>query len=77
MERLAKLAIAGIFTTDFPGRDGTGLAFAGYGETEYFPRLQQYRCHGLILGKAYFEKEDELMNDDSNSAGVLCSVQYD
>ncbi len=75
IERLAKLAIAGVFRTDFPGRDSTGLAFAGYGENEYFPRLQQYRCHGLILGKAYFELEHEITIDHSNAADVLALAQ--
>jgi hypothetical protein len=75
MDRLAKLAIAGVFKSDFPRRGTTGLAFAGYGSNEFFPRLQQYRCYGLILGKSYFEMDEEVLIDHSNAADVVSFAQ--
>jgi hypothetical protein len=74
IDRLAQLAIAGVFAADF-SRGSTGLALAGYGESEYFPRLQQYRCHGLILGKSYYELEQEIAIDHNNSADVIPLAQ--
>jgi hypothetical protein len=74
MERLAKIAIAGVFKEDFP-HSTTGLAFAGYGESEYFPRLEQYRCYGLIIGKSYFKREQEITIDHSNAADVVALAQ--
>ena len=77
MERLARLAIDGVFRTDFLERGDTGLAFAGYGDNEYFPKLEQYRCHGLILGKSYFEKEQTISIDDNNPAATLPFAKSD
>ena len=74
IERLAKMAIAGVFKEDLQ-HGTTGLAFAGYGESEYFPRLEQYRCYGLILGKSYFKREQEITIDHSNSADVIPLAQ--
>lgn len=74
MEQLAKIAITGVFKEDFENGT-TGLAFAGYGESEYFPRLEQYRCYGLILGKSYFKREQEVTINHSNSAEVVALAQ--
>lgn len=76
IERLAKIAIAGVFKSDFEAAT-TGLAFAGFGESEYFPRLEQYRCHGLILGKSYFKLEEEVTINHTNAAEVLALAQSD
>lgn len=71
MESLARAGIIGIYSSDFRGRDTTGLAFAGYGASEYFPRLEQYNCHGLILGKPYFAMEQEISIGQGNTSDFL------
>ncbi|WP_315731179.1 MULTISPECIES: hypothetical protein [unclassified Bradyrhizobium] len=75
MERAAKIGIAGVFKLDLEGQGTTGLAFAGFGESEYFPKLEQYRCYGLILGKSYVYKEQEVTIDHSQSAEVVPLAQ--
>jgi hypothetical protein len=74
---LAQLAIDGVFRSDFHERDETGLAFAGFGDEEHFPQLEQYRCHGLILGKSYVEKEQAILISDDKSAGTLPFAKSD
>lgn len=75
MERLARLSIIGAFKTDFRARNMTGLAFTGYGENEYFPRLEEYRCHGYMLGKAYYERRQEIVIDHTYSAEIVPLAQ--
>jgi hypothetical protein len=77
MEKLARVAISRVFAASFSGRGVTGIVFAGYGEKEYFPKVEKYICHGLILGKPYFSKEDEICISHSNASDAMPLAQAD
>ncbi|HLY55423.1 MAG TPA: hypothetical protein VKS60_07700 [Stellaceae bacterium] len=57
LQKLARLSIEGQFKADFTALNNSGIVVAGFGDKEYFPRLNAYRCYGLILGKLIFEEE--------------------
>ena len=46
-----EVAAAALFKARFTTLPTTGIVFAGYGETDYFPQLCHYKCYGLVLGK--------------------------
>lgn len=71
MADLAKLAILGIYKDDYTGLQRTGLAFAGYGDKEYFPRLSVHRCSGMVLGKLLCAKEKEVVISQQNTSDVI------
>jgi hypothetical protein len=75
MELLARLAIAFAFKIDFRGRTEAGLVFAGFGDKDYFPRLEEYRCHGLILGRSLFNRRKEVKISQDNAAELIPLAQ--
>ncbi len=68
---LAQSAILGIYKEDFTSLQGTGLAFAGYGDKEYFPRMVVYRCAGMLLGKLLRSKDSEVVINQENSSDLV------
>lgn len=75
IELLARVAISWIFKESFRGFEATGLVFAGYGNNEFFPRLEQYRCHALILGRPLFYKESEKVISQENTSDYASLAQ--
>jgi hypothetical protein len=71
MAELSRLAILGIYKEDFTGLQSTGLAFAGYGDKEYFPRMSVYRCSGMVLGKLLCAKESEVIISQENASDLV------
>jgi hypothetical protein len=68
---LARAAILGIYKEDFTSLQSTGLAFAGYGDKEYFPRMAVYRCSGMLLGKLLRAKESEVVIGQQNASDLV------
>lgn len=68
---LAEVAILGIYKEDFTSLQGTGLAFAGYGDKEYFPRMQVYRCSGMVLGKLLCAQDNEVIINQENASDLI------
>jgi hypothetical protein len=68
---LAEIAVAGIYKKDFTGLQVTGLAFAGYGDKEYFPRMEVYGCSGMLLGKLLCKKENEVIISQQNASDLV------
>jgi hypothetical protein len=68
---LATAAIGGIYKEDFTGLQSSGLAFAGYGDKEFFPRMMVYRCSGMVLGKLLSAIEKEVVIDQQNASDLV------
>src|SRR5262249_5808508 len=68
---LSRMAIAGIYKEEFTGLQSTGLAFSGYGDKEYFPRMAVYRCSGMVLGKLLYAKENEVTISQQNASDLV------
>lgn len=71
LEELAKAAILGIYKIGFTGLQSTGLAFAGYGDKEYFPQIVVFKCSGMLLGKLFCEKEKDVVISQENASDVV------
>ena len=71
MSELAKAAILGVYKKDFTGLQETGLAFSGFGDKEYLPRMAVYRCSGFVLGKFLYLKEKEIRIDHENVSDLV------
>jgi hypothetical protein len=71
MADLSAIAILGIYKEAFTGLQSTGLAFAGYGDKEYFPRMEVYRCSGMLLGKLLRSKESEVIISQENASDLV------
>ena len=50
----------------------TGVVFAGFGDAEYFPRILQYRCYGVLLGKLIYDvlKDDHITISHDNVSAI-------
>jgi hypothetical protein len=72
---LSSLAIEGVFKDQFSGLEASGLVFAGYGDNDYFPRLQSYRVRGLVLGKLFYTSEREIIIDQENQSDFVPFAQ--
>jgi hypothetical protein len=68
---LARLAIQGIYKEDFTSLQRSGLAFAGYGDKEFFPRMSVYRCSGMVLGKLLCASESEVVISQENASDLV------
>jgi hypothetical protein len=68
---LSTTAILGIYKEAFTGLQSTGLAFAGYGDKEYFPRMEVYRCSGMLLGKLLRAKDSEVTISQENASDLV------
>jgi hypothetical protein len=77
MERLAKIAIRGLYCSDFSHRNSTGLVFAGYGNKDFFPRIEQYLCYGLLAGKSYCDLEKTITISHDNASDALPLAKSD
>jgi len=71
LEDLARMAIQGIYKDDFTSLQGSGLAFAGYGDKEFFPRMSVYRCSGMVLGKLLCASESEVIISQQNASDLV------
>jgi hypothetical protein len=54
---LAKSSITAVFKNGYSTLDDTGVIVAGYGDREYFPKVQTHCCYGNVLGKLLFYRE--------------------
>jgi hypothetical protein len=68
---LAPAAILGVYKSVVTSLQSTGLAFAGYGEKDYFPRMEVHRVSGMVLGKLLCEKESEVRVDHENTSDLV------
>lgn len=71
LPELATSAIVGIYKEDFTALQSTGLAFAGYGDKEYFPRMAVYRCSGMVLGKLLCAGQRDLIISQENASDLV------
>lgn len=71
LPELTATAILGIYKEDFTVLQSTGLAFAGYGDKEYFPRMEVHRCSGMVLGKLLCAKEKEVVINQENASDLV------
>jgi hypothetical protein len=51
LERIALVAITGVFKRECTPLEYTGIVVAGYGEKQYLPQLEQFRVFGLFNNK--------------------------
>src|SRR5262249_17347691 len=56
--QLADLGIRAIFRTPTALMASTGVVIAGYGDHDFFPGYEEYKCYGLLLDKFISEKVD-------------------
>lgn len=54
-DEIVLLAAAAVFKRAWTTLRVTGVVFAGYGSSEYFPHLAHYRCYGVMFGKLIHE----------------------
>jgi hypothetical protein len=71
LPELARYSIIGIYKEQFTSLQSTGLAFAGYGDKEFFPRMSVYRCSGIVLGKLLWAKESEVTISQENASDLV------
>lgn len=78
-DRLIKTAILAVFKKDFTTLSTTGVVVSGFGEKDYFPRLDSFTCYGFVPGKLLFEKhEDETkVISQFNTAEIVPFAQTD
>jgi len=55
-DQLSELGIKAIFRKPTALMAPTGVVIAGYGDHEFFPGYEEYKCYGLLHGKFLFEK---------------------
>lgn len=68
---LADVAILGVYKEGFTDLQSTGLVLAGYGDKEYFPRMELHCCSGIVLGKLLRAKKNEVAIDQDNTSGLV------
>ena len=56
----------------------TGLLFAGYGNGEFFPCLEQYECWGVVMGAVVHKRLDgECKSIDFEIGSEIVAVAQD
>jgi hypothetical protein len=58
IDKLLDVATTAFFKEKWTDLNKTGLVVSGYGETEFFPSLEQYECFGVVLGTVIHRRLD-------------------
>lgn len=66
-----------IFDTDFNRNGYVGMALAGYGDSEIYPRMLHIRVSGLINGKLRYQVVETAEIQESNLASIVPLAQTD
>ncbi len=59
VSKLLDMASAAFLQQEWTDLQYTGLVFAGYGQMQYFPQLEQYRCYAVLMGKLIYRRLDD------------------
>jgi hypothetical protein len=54
---------------DYTSLTSSGIVIAGFGDKDYFPKLNAYRCFGLVAGKLLFAEEADKAQISSQTNG--------
>lgn len=55
--------------------ENTGIVFAGYGDSEYFPEIIKYETYNIVLNKIRKTLSEEDITNDDSSAGIVAFAQ--
>ena len=79
IDDLLDLAFKAVFKKGWTTLQSTGLVFAGYGARDYFPRLLNYMCYGVLVGKLVCNhlKDEDAQISHENVAEIKPLAQSD
>jgi hypothetical protein len=66
---LAEAGIRAIYKQKHSPLRSSGIVVAGFGDKNFFPRLEAYTCYGLVLGKLLWEQDPEKSQTISQTNG--------
>ena len=75
IKRLTTIVATALFKKPWSTLETTGLVIAGFGERDYFPRLEMYNCYSTVMDTLVVEKLEEHNISEDNVSEIVPIAQ--